>query len=113
MTEGKTTVAPGVLESIARLTTLNVPGVSRLYPISLGVNRLFKSSDKAGIHVEIKEDSVYTDIFVVLESDVNVRDVSRTIQQEVSRAITEMIGMRVGKVNVHIEDIDYPNEKEA
>jgi len=45
---------------------------------------------------------------VILKNDVNVREVSRMIQQEVNRAISEMVGMQVGRVNVHIEDIDYP-----
>jgi uncharacterized alkaline shock family protein YloU len=113
MTDGKTTIAPEVLQSIARLTALNVPGVSRLYPVSSGVNQLFKPGYKGGVHIDVKDDSVYADLYIVLNSDVNIRDVSRTIQQEVSRAITEMIGMRVGRVNIHIEDIDYPNDKEA
>jgi uncharacterized alkaline shock family protein YloU len=32
---------------------------------------------------------------------------SQIIQEKVSRAITEMVGMEVGKINIHIEDIDY------
>lgn len=36
--------------------------------------------------------------------------VSRSIQHQISRAISEMVGMDVGKVNIHIEDIDYSPE---
>jgi len=39
---GKTTVSPDVLVTIARLSTLAVPGVSRMAPIPGGVNRLFR-----------------------------------------------------------------------
>ena len=40
--QGSTTIAPEVLLTIAQLTTLNVPGVSRLSHIQgVGVNRLF------------------------------------------------------------------------
>jgi uncharacterized alkaline shock family protein YloU len=63
---------------------------------------------KDGVQVEVEDDTVYLDLYVILKSDVNVREVSRTIQQEVTRAISEMVGMQVGKVNIHIEDIDYP-----
>ena len=38
---------------------------------------------------------------------MNVRDISREVQTRVSRAITEMVGMEVGGVNVHIIDIDF------
>ena len=37
---GKTTIAPGVLLTIARLTTLSVEGVSRLSNVPSGVKRL-------------------------------------------------------------------------
>jgi uncharacterized alkaline shock family protein YloU len=113
MTDGKTTIAPEVLQSIARLTTLNIPGVSRLIPVTSCVNRFFNRGASMGVHIDVVEDSVYTDIYVVLKNDVNIRDVSRTIQQEVARAITEMVGMRVGRVNIHIEDVDYPSESEV
>ncbi|HCB01363.1 MAG TPA: Asp23/Gls24 family envelope stress response protein, partial [Anaerolineae bacterium] len=37
----------------------------------------------------------------------NIREVSRNVQQNVTRAINEIVGMDVGEVNIHIEDIDY------
>ncbi len=113
MYEGKTTIAPDVLITIAKLTTLNVPGVSRLCINPPGVNRLFKGKFHEGVRIEVKEDTVYADIHVVLTKDVNLREVSRNIQQQVSRSISEMVGMPVGGVNVHIEDIDYIRENEA
>lgn len=105
---GKTTIAPEVLLSIARLTTLDVPGVSRMCLIPGGVNRIFKKGHDEGVQIEIEDDLVYVDIYVVLMSNVNVRDVSRNIQNDISRAISDMVGMEIGRINVHIEDIDYP-----
>ncbi len=113
--KGKTTIAPEVLITIAQLTTLDVAGVSRLSPApSGGVNRLFKRAQlREGVNIEIVDDIVYADLYVVLQNEVNVRDVSLTIQRDVARAISEMVGMQVGRVNVHIEDIDYPAEPKA
>ena len=103
-----------MLLTIARLTTLGVPGVSRMSPMPGGVNRLFKRGYGEGVRLDIREDDhVYADLYLILKSDVNIRDVSRQIQQHVTRAITEMVGMEVGRVNIHIEDIDYPAETEA
>jgi uncharacterized alkaline shock family protein YloU len=109
---GKTTIAPEVLLTIARLTTKKIPGVSRLCPVPGGVNRLFKKNIQQGdgICIELTEDAVYIDIYVALAHDVIVRDVSREIQREVQRAVTDMVGMPVGRVNIHVEDIDYPEE---
>lgn len=105
-------IAPEVLLTIARLTATQVPGVSRLVNVPGSVNRLFKKNIQQGdgLCIEIAEDSVNIDIYVALKNDVIVRDTSREIQREVQRAITEMVGMQVGRVNIHVEDIDYPEE---
>ena len=69
---------------------------------------LLHRQDEDGLHVEVEDDIVYTDIYVVLDAEVNIREVGRNIQTAVARAITDMIGMQVGVINVHVEDIDYP-----
>lgn len=107
---GKTTVAPEVMLTIAQLTTLNVPGVSAMSAVTGGVNRLFKRGSGEGVRMEIREDSVYIDLYLVLKKDVNIRDTSRQVQQQVSRAISEMVGLQVGRVNIHVEDVDYSTE---
>jgi uncharacterized alkaline shock family protein YloU len=104
---GKTTIAPEVLVTIARLTALSVPGVNRLAPVPSEMERFFSRGISEGIKVAVDNDKVYTDIYVVVYCDMNVKEISHTIQNQVSRAIAEMVGMDVGKVNVHIEDIDY------
>ena len=105
-------IAPEVLLTIARLTAKSVPGVSRLCAVPGGIDRLFKKNAQQGdgICIEMTEDTVFIDIYVALKNDVIVRDVSREIQREVQRAVTEMVGMPVGRVNIHVEDIDYPEE---
>ncbi len=111
---GKTTIDPEVLHTIARLTTLNVQGVSRMAPSpAVRVNRLFKKAQSEGVQIEIQDDAVFADLYIVLQNGVNIREVSRNIQREVARAISDMVGMQVGRVNIHVEDIDYPPESEA
>ncbi len=111
---GKTTIAPEVLLTIARLTTLNVPGVNRMSMAPpVNVNRLFKRGLNEGVYIEVQDDAVFADIYVILCSGFNIREVSQNIQREVARAISEMVGMQVGRVNIHVEDIDFPAETEA
>ncbi len=77
--------------------------------LPVGVNRLFQKGDyRDGVHIKIEDDRVFADLYVVLQHDVNIRDMSRNIQQAVQRAFSEMVGMEVGRINVHIENIDYP-----
>lgn len=110
---GKTTVAPDVLIQIARLAALDVSGVHSMAPVASVVNRLFQRGSAEGVRLEVEEDTVYTDLYVILESDVNIREVSRNIQHQVARAIQEMVGMQVGYVNIHVEDIFYKAQDEA
>jgi uncharacterized alkaline shock family protein YloU len=111
--EGKTTIAPDVLITIARLTALSVPGVSRLAPVPGGVNLLFKKGVDEGIQLTVESNTVYADLYVIMQQDVNVREVARAVQSKVTRAISEMVGMEVGKVNIHVEDIDYNKPENA
>jgi uncharacterized alkaline shock family protein YloU len=49
----------------------------------------------------------------VLKDKTNIRETSKKVQEEVSLAISKMVGMEVGTINVHIEDIDYQNNNIA
>lgn len=110
---GKTTIAPDVLVTIVRLTVLGVPGVSRLATNPSEVERWFSKNISEGIKVSVEGNAVYADIYVILKPDLNVREVSRNIQSQVTRAISEMVGMEVGRINIHVEDIDYGNSAAA
>ncbi len=103
---GKTTVSPEVLDKIARLTALSVQGVSRMANVQSGLQKI-AGDNNGGVKIDIRDDQVFVEIYVIMVSDINVRDVAREIQSRVSRAISEMVGMDVGGVNVHIMDIDF------
>ncbi|MGE5464698.1 MAG: Asp23/Gls24 family envelope stress response protein [Syntrophothermus sp.] len=110
-TPGKTTVAPDVLITITRLSALSVPGVSRMANVTGGVNRLFKRGVHDGVRLEIKDNTVYANLYLILKSEVNIREVSRNVQGQVARALQEMVGMDIGEIEVHIEDIDYGDQE--
>ncbi len=107
---GKTTLAPEVLLTIARMSALSVEGVSHLAPVPGGFDRLFRQGSDNGVQMTVEDGIVYIELYVVLKNDFNVREVSRNMQTQVARAISEMVGMEVGHVNIHIEDIDFKVE---
>ncbi len=104
---GKTTLAPDVLLTIARMSALSVEGVARLAPVPGGFDRLFRRGADDGVRLTVEDDLVYIELYLVLKNNINVREVSRNVQAQVARAISEMVGMEVGHVNIHIEDIEY------
>jgi uncharacterized alkaline shock family protein YloU len=111
--QSKTTVAPDVLLTIARLSALSVPGVSRMARVTGGVNRLFKRGIGDGVRIEVKDNIVTANLYLILKPQVNVREVSRNVQHQVARALHEMVGMDIGGIEIHIEDIDMDEETEA
>ncbi|MFQ5942567.1 MAG: Asp23/Gls24 family envelope stress response protein [Anaerolineales bacterium] len=107
---GKTTIAPNVLVRIAQLTSLSVPGVASMALIPSGVNRLFRREAGDGVRIELDNESVAADLYLALDYGVEVRKVSRKVQREVARALEDMVGMMVTRVDVHIEEISFEHE---
>ncbi len=105
--QDKTTVSPEVLVTIARLSALSVPGVSGLAAAVRNRNGLFKRSTGEGVRIETEDNVAFVEIYLILKEDVNIREVSRNVQQQVARALQEMVGMEVGHINIHIEDMDF------
>jgi uncharacterized alkaline shock family protein YloU len=106
-TNGQITIAPEVLETIARLTTLAIPGVVRLAPTP-GVRHLLRHS---GVIIAVVDHRVQVELHVVAEPNVQMLDLGHKIQAEVTRAIHDMVGMEVESVEVHIEDVAFPSEE--
>jgi uncharacterized alkaline shock family protein YloU len=108
--QGKTTVSPDVLVTITRLSALSVPGVSRLAHVPGGVNRLFKRGMGDGVRIEVEDNVVVANLYLILKENVNIREVSRNVQHQVARALQEMVGMDIGGIDIHIEDIEEDDE---
>ena len=111
--QGKTTVAPDVLVTITRLSALSVPGVSRMAQVPGGVNRLFKRGIGDGVRIEVHDNRIRANLYLILRQNVNIREVSRNVQQQVARALQEMVGMDIGGIEIHVEDIDMDEDLEA
>jgi uncharacterized alkaline shock family protein YloU len=98
---GNITIAPAVLNTIARLTTLGVPGVARM---GSSVQLLQAAP---GTTIKVVNGKVKADVYVILQADCNFYATGQQIQHEVSRAISEIVGMDVQAINVHVQDVEY------
>ncbi len=100
---GNTTVAQDVLETIVIMTVTETKGVSRLCSTSAAPN---------GIKLKISDNKVNADIYVNLKAEgTTTVEVCGRIQQRIARAVKEMVGMEVEKLNIHVEDFDYEEAK--
>jgi uncharacterized alkaline shock family protein YloU len=104
---GRTTIAPEALVTIVKLATLAVPGVARMGNVPGGVNRWLKRGAADGVQIQVVDNTVTAELHLVVQAGHNVREVSRSVQTEVSRAMQEMVGMDVLAVNVVIDDVIF------
>ena len=107
------TIAPGVLLAVVRLAALRVPGVARMGSTPGGVNRwLRRTPIERGIQMLIDDQTVTIDVYIVVNAEANLREVSKDVQKQVTRDIEENVGMHIGTINIHIEDVVFDSVDE-
>jgi uncharacterized alkaline shock family protein YloU len=105
-TIGKVTIAPNVLVTIVQKAADSVPGVADLCENAPGVKRLLgRHTVGRGVEVDVVEDQVVVDVHLIARRGVDLLQMGRTLQYDVTRAIEDIVGMDIGEVNVHIEDV--------
>jgi len=105
--KGKTTIDPGVLVKIVKLAALSVTGVTGLMQKTPSGKSFLSKSATNGIKIDVENNTVYVDLYLTLANDASLMSTSKEVQEKVSRSIIEMVGMDVGKINIHIEDITF------
>ncbi len=98
-----------VLAKIAALATDEVEGVAGTSGGSLSDMLGVKNR---GIHVTLEDKSVSIDINVVIEYGKKLHDVSKSVQENVKKAIENMTGLTVESVNVHVHSLQMEKPKE-
>jgi uncharacterized alkaline shock family protein YloU len=107
---GVVTIAPGVLTTIVRMTTLAHPGVLRLAPrMPPSLPRLRgKAAQADGLRVEVSDDEAVTvDVHVIADPSASLSDMGKVLQTQIARALEHLAGMQVRSVNVFIDEIEF------
>ncbi|OQA47638.1 MAG: hypothetical protein BWY52_00037 [Chloroflexi bacterium ADurb.Bin325] len=112
--QGKVTIAPLVLTTIVKQTTLDQRGVRRLAPIPPRMRSLRAGATiEDGIAIMVGEQGVQVEVHVVADNDSNMLKLGSTLQAEITRALEEMVGMPVVTVDVYIDDVAMPGADSA
>ncbi len=103
---GRVTIAPNVLVTIVQKTAGSVPGVAWLNNRVPGVKRLLgRPTAGRGVEVNVIEGQVTAEVYLTARRNVDLLQMGRQVQREVTRAIEHIVGMPVSAVNIHIEDV--------
>lgn len=111
---GKVTIAPNVLVTIVQKTTALEPGVAHLSDSVPGVKRLlgFHTVGR-GVEVSVADNRVTVDIYLTARRGVDLLQMGRSLQSQVTSAIRDIVGMDVREVNIHIEDVATELSRDA
>jgi len=111
---GNIKIAVDVVSTIAGIATTEINGVASMYgTIAGGIAEILgaKKNPGKGVKVEMKEDSVVVDLYVIVEYGIRIPEIAWEIQENVKENIETMTGLKVEKVNIHIEGVNFGNEK--
>lgn len=106
--EDRVSIAPGVLLTMIRMAALGVPGVVQMGNTPGGVNAwLRRTPTERGVQILIDGQTVTVSAYLIVDATSNFRAVSRNVQAAIARDIEENVGMQIGTINIHIEDVVF------
>ncbi|MDF2945749.1 MAG: hypothetical protein K0S51_428 [Bacillales bacterium] len=111
---GKIEIAPEVMEVIAGIATTEVDGVAGMRGnFAAGVVEILgrKNHGKGVKVIDVNNDKIKIDIYVKVKYGFSLPTVAEQIQNNVRQAINTMTGVSVEEVNVHIEGIQFEQQK--
>jgi len=106
---GVTRVANDVVAWIAALTALQVEGVHAMYrPGGQSIERILRRRvAHRGARVELRDDALRIDLWIVMEAGANVAAVGAQVQRAVGETIRRMLGLPLAAVNVFISEVVF------
>lgn len=118
--KGRINVEDEVVEKIAGLAAIDVPGVADLGGdmeravesvrdrIGIGTRR-----GDQGVRAKIENKQVAIDVTIVIEYGHVVMEVAKAVKTNVAVSVNRMLGLRVVEVNVTVDDVAMPGPDPA
>ncbi|WP_047979952.1 Asp23/Gls24 family envelope stress response protein [Ornithinibacillus contaminans] len=109
---GKVEIAPEVIEVIAGIAASEVKGLSTMRGnFATGVVEKFgKKSHSKGVKVELTDNGILIDLFVVLNFGVSIPEVAQKIQANIRQTLKNMTALEIAEVNIHVVGVQMEKE---
>lgn len=105
---GKIEVSPLAVASLASQAVLGCYGVVGMASKDLAsgiVEILQPASHRRGVDIQIGDDRIAIDLYVVMEYGTRIATVAQNIQSVVKYSVEKALGVPVAAVNVHVQDL--------
>jgi len=110
---GNIKISVDVVTTIAGIAATEIEGVSCMYTsFAAGVAERLgaRKSTAKGVRVDMLNDSVRIDIYIVVDYGVKIPELAWNVQENVKTNVENMTGLKVEKVNIHIEGISFEKD---
>ncbi|ARI77098.1 Asp23/Gls24 family envelope stress response protein [Halobacillus mangrovi] len=113
-TLGNIEIAPEVIEVIAGIAVSEVAGVASMRGnFASGVaERLGKKDHGKGVKVELTEDGILIDAYVVMDYGISIPDTAQKIQDNTRQALKNMTALEINEINVHVVGVKMESKEE-
>jgi len=112
---GRVEIAPEVIEIIAGIAATEVEGLYAMRGnFASGVaERLGKKAHNKGVKVELTDDGISIDLFVILNFGVAIPQVAESLQTTIRQALKNMTALEIAEINVHVVGIQIDGYDEV
>ncbi|API90504.1 hypothetical protein J32TS6_02330 [Virgibacillus pantothenticus] len=112
---GKVEIAPEVIEVIAGLAASEVDGLYAMRGnfASGVVERFGKKSHSKGVKVELTDNGIVIDLYVILQFGVSIPNVAQMIQSNIRQTLKNMTALEIDEINVHVVGIQMDATEEG
>ena len=109
-TIGAVVIAPQVITTVVQQVAGATQGVAGLATSFSGrMSRVLRGSRSAsGVDVEVEDGAVTIDVYIIAMPNTQLLPLGQTLQREIHRAISEIVGRPVRAVNIHFADVQDP-----
>nr|WP_314278508.1 Asp23/Gls24 family envelope stress response protein [uncultured Peptostreptococcus sp.] len=102
---GQIKISNDVIQTIAGFAALEIDGIDKSTSFT---DKLFRNH---GIKVSIENDKATIDISISVKYGQAIPEVSLKVQESIVNAVETMAGLKVDKVNVHVDSLVIKKEK--
>lgn len=111
---GKVEIAPEVIEVITGIAASEVDGVSSMrgsFATDV-VERFGKKTHSKGVKVDLTENGILIDLYVVLNFGVSIPQVAEQLQTNIRQSLKNMTALEIAEINVHVVGIQMEQENQ-
>lgn len=112
---GDINIADEVVSTIAGLAAVEVEGVSAMSGGIVGgiAEALGRKNLGKGVKVEVGAEETVIDMYLLVRFGVRIPDVAWEVQDRVKTAVENMTGLRVLKVNIHVQGVQFAQKESS